>query len=166
MVLCVSNILGWSRAEVDPQDVPIGPHPELEVTDGWYRLRARVDLPLARAIGRGSIRIGTKLAVSGAKVCVLYSSLSCVLKRGWQLCGDRKEACEILEAYDNTYLELYGNSSHLAAWHAKLGFVREPFIATLDSLTADGGNIPVTDLVVEKVCIPRGSPLRFAHEFC
>ena len=67
MVLCVSNIF-WSPAAVDGHGVPHDPHPELEVTDGWYRLRANVDLPLARAIRRRLIGVGTKLAVSGAKV--------------------------------------------------------------------------------------------------
>ena len=65
--------------------------------------------------------------------------------------GDRKEACEILDAYENTWLELGGNSTHLAPWHAKLGFVKDPFIATLDSLTADGGNVPAMDVIVQKV---------------
>ena len=46
----------------------VASHPELEVTDGWYRLRARVDAPLARAIRRGVIRIGRKMAVAGARV--------------------------------------------------------------------------------------------------
>ena len=68
-----------------------------------------------------------------------------------QLGGDRKEPCEILEAYDNTYLDLSGNSTHLAPWHAKLGFVKDPFIATLDSLTPDGGRVPAMDLIVTKV---------------
>ncbi|RDX51158.1 hypothetical protein OH76DRAFT_1555272 [Lentinus brumalis] len=132
MVLCVSKIM-WSASVVDERGVPLDPHPELEITDGWYLLRAKVDLPLARAVRRGLIRVGTKLAVSGAR-----------------LSGDRKEACEILDAYDTTSLELCGNSTHLAPWHAKLGFVKDPFVATLDSLTADGGVVPPMDLVVQK----------------
>ena len=58
----------WAPAVVDGEGRPVDPHPELEVTDGWYRLRARVDRPLARAVRRGLIGVGTKLAVSGAKV--------------------------------------------------------------------------------------------------
>ncbi|KAI1793117.1 hypothetical protein LXA43DRAFT_1060141 [Ganoderma leucocontextum] len=133
MVLCVSSIVMWAPAVVDGEGRPVDPHPELEVTDGWYRLRARVDRPLARAVRRGLISVGTKLAVSGAK-----------------LGGDRKEPCEILEAYDSTYLDLSGNCTHLAAWHARLGFVKDPFIATLDSLTPDGGRVPAMDLVITK----------------
>ncbi|KAI0828884.1 hypothetical protein BC628DRAFT_1408952 [Trametes gibbosa] len=135
MILCVSNIVvRGSPVKANQHGIPLDPHPELEVTDGWYRLRATVDMPLARAIRRGRVCIGTKLAVSGAK-----------------LSGDRKEPCEILEAYDNTTLELTGNATNLAPWHAKLGFVKHPFIATSDKLTADGGSVPAMDVVIDKV---------------
>lgn len=58
---------------------------------------------------------------------------------------------EILEAYNCCTLELSGNATHLAPWHVKLGFQPEPFIATLRSLTPDGGHVPFMHLVVEKV---------------
>ena len=48
-------------------------------------------------------------------------------------------------------LKIHGNSSHLAPWHAKLGLQRKPFVATLGSLTPDGGLITVLDLVIVKV---------------
>ncbi|KAI0654510.1 hypothetical protein C8Q70DRAFT_523623 [Cubamyces menziesii] len=133
MILSVSNIVIRGTPSRHRQGGSLETQPELEVTDGWYRLRANIDLPLARAVRRGRICIGTKLAVSGAK-----------------LSGDRKEACEILEAYDNTCLELTGNGTNLAPWHAKLGFVKQPFIATLDKLTPDGGVVPAMDLIITK----------------
>ena len=58
-------------------------------------------------------------------------------------------------------LEICGNSSHLAPWHAKLGFVRQPWIATLDTLTADGGLVTLVDVVVEKA----STTLPHLHEF-
>jgi len=48
--------------------IPILPHPDFELTDGWYRLRTRVDEVLARAARRGVIRVGRKISVSGASV--------------------------------------------------------------------------------------------------
>ncbi len=78
MVLCVSKII-WPE-EGSPASspsytskgagkaVPKEPLPELEVTDGWYRLRAQVDEALARACKKGTVRVGRKLAVVGAKV--------------------------------------------------------------------------------------------------
>ncbi len=65
MILCVSNII-WS--EGGRRADGIDRVPELELTDGWYRLRASVDPPMARAIGRGVIRIGRKLGVAAARV--------------------------------------------------------------------------------------------------
>ena len=73
MVLCVSNIVTWAPA-ADDEEWTSEPHPELEVTDGWYRLRARIDLPLARAVRRGLIKVGSKLAVSGAKVIIFINT--------------------------------------------------------------------------------------------
>ncbi|KAG1885542.1 hypothetical protein F4604DRAFT_1726659 [Suillus subluteus] len=133
MVLCVSNVT-WSPAGETDDGFPIPPHPELEVTDGWYRLRARVDKPLARAIRKGHIKIGRKIAVTGTK-----------------LSAERKDGQEVLEAYDSNVLVLTGNSSHMAPWHAKLGFQRSPFIATFNSLTADGGNVAVAAVEVIKI---------------
>lgn len=71
MVLCVSGIL-WSEGGVTDDGLKIEPYPELELTDGWYRLRAQVDLPMARAVGRNVIRVGRKLGFAGAKVGFLY----------------------------------------------------------------------------------------------
>ena len=66
MVLCVSNIT-WSPAGVTDNGLRIEPYPELEVTDGWYRLRAQVDLSMARAVRRGVICVGRKIGVAGAR---------------------------------------------------------------------------------------------------
>lgn len=68
LVLCVSGV-SWSEPGVTEDGLPIEPHPELEVTDGWYRLRAQVDRPMARAIRKGTIKIGRKIGVAGARVC-------------------------------------------------------------------------------------------------
>ena len=78
MVVCVSNII-WSEGDTAEDGSPILPHPELEVTDGWYKLRAEIDSPLARAVHKGFIRVGRKLAVTGAKVSVLGSAAGRIL---------------------------------------------------------------------------------------
>ncbi|KAF8167376.1 hypothetical protein B0H34DRAFT_14333 [Crassisporium funariophilum] len=132
MVLCISNII-WSPKGITPDGLPIEPYPELEVTDGWYRLRAQVDQAMARAVRRGVVRVGRKIGVAGAR-----------------LSTEKKDPSEILEAYNSTKLVLSGNSSHLVSWHAKLGFSRGPSISTLHSLTADGGVVAAMDLVIVK----------------
>ena len=51
------------------------PHPTLELTNGWYRLRTQVDEVLARATRRGVIHVGHKIFVSSASVCFQFLSL-------------------------------------------------------------------------------------------
>jgi breast cancer 2 susceptibility protein len=73
MVLCISDLI-WSE-DRPLEDRPVPPTGlQLEVTDGWYRLRAEVDQPLIRAIERNKLRIGMKIVVSGARVrtCCLH----------------------------------------------------------------------------------------------
>lgn len=64
MVVCVSAIMEDENGE-----------PMLEVTDGWYRLRAEIDAPLARAVKKGAIRVGRKLAICGARVRISHINL-------------------------------------------------------------------------------------------
>lgn len=71
MILCVSNITWPTTTATDDKGQPVELLPELEVTDGWYKLRARIDDPLAKACRRGLVRIGSKLNVSGARVRIL-----------------------------------------------------------------------------------------------
>lgn len=68
-----------------------------------------------------------------------------------QLSSEKKEGSEVLDSYNSTKLVISGNSSHMAPWHAKLGFSPGPFISTLRSLTPDGGVVTAMDLVVVKV---------------
>ena len=75
MVLCISRVF-WTGGQRNP-DGAVEDVPELEITDGWYRLRAEVDAPLARAIRRGVIRAGRKIGVVDAKV---HSSAVCCLR--------------------------------------------------------------------------------------
>lgn len=58
---------------------------------------------------------------------------------------------EVLDAYNSTRLVISGNSSHLAPWHAKLGFQRGPCISTLHHLNGDGGPVAVMAIVIIKV---------------
>ena len=67
MILCVSGIT-WSEGGMDEDGIPVPPHPKLEVTDGWYCLRAQIDDSLARAVRKGVLRVGRKIAVAGMRV--------------------------------------------------------------------------------------------------
>lgn len=67
MVLCVSQ-LRWDDPPEDDEftseQVIIG----LELTDGWYRIRTNVDPTLKSACERGKLVVGSKIAISAAKV--------------------------------------------------------------------------------------------------
>jgi breast cancer 2 susceptibility protein len=66
MILCVSGITYPPNQEEEGKMTPVKPY--LELTDGWYRINAEVDECLARAIDKGKIRVGRKLAMSGSRV--------------------------------------------------------------------------------------------------
>ncbi|THH27674.1 hypothetical protein EUX98_g6517 [Antrodiella citrinella] len=129
MVLCVSDVI-WPGSDSETNDAL----PRLELTDGWYRIRAELDICLARAVRNNRIRIGGKLATVGAR-----------------LSEGNKEPGEPLEVYDSVSLKLTGNSTHLAPWHATLGFQSQPYVSTLRSLSSDGGVVAVMDVVVDRV---------------
>ena len=82
MVVCVTNVT-WKESHYNSDGVHVPAHPTIEVTDGWYRLRARVDEPLGKACLRLRIRIGTKLAVLGARVWCFVHSIFSKLTRSW-----------------------------------------------------------------------------------
>jgi len=71
MVLCVSNIF-WVDSEDETDGFERLSRAEFEMTDGWYRLRAKVDAPLTRAARKGKIKVGCKIGIIGAGVRVAH----------------------------------------------------------------------------------------------
>lgn len=68
MTLVVSDI-SWTEGEFDLEgNTIVLPHPTLELSDGWYKVRAEVDECLAKAARIRKIRLGTKLVIVGGKV--------------------------------------------------------------------------------------------------
>lgn len=88
--------------------------------------------------------------------CKLFSHIA------MQLSSERKDPMEILEAYNSTHLVISGNSSHLAPWHAKLGFRNGPCISTLHHLNGDGGPVAAMAIVIIKVSTA-ARPSLFMH---
>ncbi|EUC56706.1 BRCA2, oligonucleotide/oligosaccharide-binding domain 1 protein [Rhizoctonia solani AG-3 Rhs1AP] len=121
MVLCVSCV------QIGNDEV------EIELTDGWYRIRTLGDKALARAAIKGKLAPGRKIAVTGARI------------------EGSQEGKEVLKAYHSSTLKITGNSTSLARWDARLGFHRGPFIASLRSLSADGGYVALLDVIVTKL---------------
>lgn len=90
MTLCVSDII-WSERRSREDGLAVDRVPELELTDGWYRLRASVDPPMARAISRGVIRVGRKLGIAGARVRTRTPIPFLSIHLRWSLVIFRKE---------------------------------------------------------------------------
>lgn len=132
MILCVAAVHLPPTTEPTEEGAP-PPRPYLELTDGWYKVLTEIDDCLARAITKGKIRVGRKLAVSGAKL------------------DSGSEGADALEAFEKSRLIISGNSTSMARWHAKLGLQPQPFVAGLSSLSVDGGQIVLMDVIVDKL---------------
>lgn len=79
----------------------------------------------------------------------------------YQLNNQRREPIDILEVHESNSLQLFGNSTHLAPWHAKLGYQPHPFVSTLNKLTPDGGTVVLMNIIIEKVGLQSATPLIF-----
>ncbi|EHS62527.1 uncharacterized protein PGTG_20647 [Puccinia graminis f. sp. tritici CRL 75-36-700-3] len=122
----------------------------LELSDGWYKIKAHLDPVLARVLKRGTLRVGFKLAISGASTEAPAgpSSKSSGEKKSTIL----KETDDGKEEEVRLYLE--GNATSRARWPETLGFRPRPWVASLRSLSPDGGRIPLMDIVISKVFPP------------
>ncbi|KAJ3189862.1 Breast cancer 2, early onset [Gaertneriomyces sp. JEL0708] len=141
MILCVSRL--GTTADVNTQtsklDPSVGKQDEtsptcswnLELTDGWYAIKARVDKPLLDVIRKGRIRPGMKLRIAGAQL------------------APSGEACAVLEATDAVQLLLHINGTRHALWDACLGYQIEPcFTLGLNQLVVNGGVVPCVDVII------------------
>ncbi|KAL3900183.1 MAG: hypothetical protein SGPRY_012507 [Prymnesium sp.] len=111
MVLCIAG--------VDHQQG------SLELTDGWYSMWAKCDLPLMRQLAKRRLYIGLKLRLCGA------SRLGSIEKAvPWELQIDSS----------SPMMQLHANGTRRAEWHCKLGRCRtRTFRVLLDSLEPGGG---------------------------
>ncbi|NXC41994.1 BRCA2 protein, partial [Penelope pileata] len=138
LVLCISKIVSLN-AVVSPSDSNNDTESKkaaaiIEVTDGWYGIRALLDPPLKAFLHRRRLTVGQKIVVHGA-----------------ELIGSQN-GCTPLEAPDSLMLKLSANSTRCARWHAKLGFHRDPrpFPLPLSSLYSEGGAVGCVDVVIQR----------------
>ncbi|NWQ77834.1 BRCA2 protein, partial [Columbina picui] len=138
LVLCISKIIslntvvspGSSNKNVEGKKAAA----IIEVTDGWYGIRALLDPPLKAFLHRRRLTVGQKIIVHGA-----------------ELVGSQN-GCTPLEAPDSLMLKISANSTRCARWHAKLGFHRDPrpFPLPLSSLYSEGGAVGCIDVVIQR----------------
>ncbi|NXM01845.1 BRCA2 protein, partial [Tyrannus savana] len=138
LVLCISKIISLN-AVVSPSSSNKNVENKkaaaiIEVTDGWYGIRALLDPPLKAFLDRRRLTVGQKIIVHGA-----------------ELVGSQN-GCTPLEAPDSLMLKISANSTRCARWHAKLGFHRDPrpFPLPLSSLYSEGGAVGCIDVVIQR----------------
>ncbi|WAR52130.1 hypothetical protein PtB15_1B569 [Puccinia triticina] len=127
----------------------------LELSDGWYRIKAHLDPVLLRVLRRGGLRVGFKLAISGATTEAPPPVATTALNK---TPGEKKKRAPVKETEDEgedeACLYLEGNATARARWHEPLGLRPRPWIAALRSLSHDGGRIPLLDIVIVKLFPP------------
>ncbi|XP_066225203.1 breast cancer type 2 susceptibility protein [Saccopteryx leptura] len=139
LVLCVSEILSPNTSLPETSSsktsgVDTGKAATVELTDGWYAVKAQLDAPLSALVQRGRLAVGQKIITHGA-----------------ELVGS-PNACAPLEAPESLMLKISANSTRPACWYAKLGFSPDPrpFPLPLSSLFSDGGKVGCIDVVIER----------------
>ncbi|NWU13189.1 BRCA2 protein, partial [Cephalopterus ornatus] len=138
LVLCISKIISLNTV-VSPSSSNKNVENKkaaaiIEVTDGWYGIRALLDPPLKAFLDRRRLTVGQKIIVHGA-----------------ELVGSQN-GCTPLEAPDSLMLKISANSTRCARWHAKLGFHQDPrpFPLPLSSLYSEGGTVGCIDVVIQR----------------
>ncbi|NWH49328.1 BRCA2 protein, partial [Fregata magnificens] len=138
LVLCISKIISLN-AVVSPSSSSKNVESKkaaaiIEVTDGWYGIKALLDPPLKAFLHRRRLTVGQKIIVHGA-----------------ELVGSQN-GCTPLEAPDSLMLKISANSTRCARWYAKLGFHRDPrpFPLPLSSLYSEGGAVGCIDIVIQR----------------
>ncbi|NWR60112.1 BRCA2 protein, partial [Bucorvus abyssinicus] len=138
LVLCISKIISLNTV-VSPSSSNKNVESKkaaaiIEVTDGWYGIRALLDPPLKAFLHRRRLTVGQKIIVHGAEL------VGC------------QNGCTPLEAPDSLMLKISANSTRCARWHAKLGFHRDPrpFPLPLSSLYSEGGAVGCIDVVIQR----------------
>ncbi|XP_055626140.1 breast cancer type 2 susceptibility protein homolog [Toxorhynchites rutilus septentrionalis] len=108
---------------------------EIELSDGWYALRAIIDPPLTLAISKGMIAVGTKLMIQGAELVNLT------------------EGCTPLQLPSDVRLRIHANSTRRARWFCKLGLYEVPnsFLVPCNNILDNGGLVTRLQAVVIRV---------------
>ncbi|XP_067889613.1 breast cancer type 2 susceptibility protein isoform X2 [Heterodontus francisci] len=114
------------------KDIPLG---VIEVTDGWYGMKALLDVPLTSLLQKRRLVVGQKIIVHGA-----------------ELIGSQ-DACTPLEAPESLMIKISANSTRPARWYAKLGFHRDPrpFPLPVSALFSEGGMVGCVDVIVVRI---------------
>ncbi|BDA43385.1 probable breast cancer type 2 susceptibility protein homolog at C-terminar half [Coccomyxa sp. Obi] len=137
MVLCLAAIL-QPRPPAGEEGRQTSPGPEqrqVEMTDGWYSVRATLDAGLSRMLAEQKLHVGTKVRVCGSELTAGSPS-------------------DVLEASHQCFLHLHFNGCHRVAGATPLGWTaNRSVIVPLGAVRPGGGAVPRTCIVVQR-CYP------------
>ncbi|KAL1455983.1 hypothetical protein WDU94_000742, partial [Cyamophila willieti] len=146
MVLCVSRVFRHSAAignttrntTLNTSRTPAPPALEdfqLELTDGWYRIRAVVDDEMKALVARQRVKLGTKLIICNAE---MYNN---------------DQGCDPLQIRPDIYLKLHTNSTRRAHYQSRLGYCSlvTPLTVSLCSILHRGGLVPQLNVILARI---------------
>jgi BRCA2, oligonucleotide/oligosaccharide-binding, domain 1/BRCA2, helical len=120
----------------------------VEITDGWYSMPAFPDAILCEFIEKQKIQTGTKLLISNATISGFEEGMDPL-----------DSSFDSFDPKKSPVLHLRANSTRLARWNSKLGFVSTYRtigsegmlrIRTISDVFDGGGRIPLIDVKVVK----------------
>ncbi|KAJ2992329.1 hypothetical protein HDV02_003151, partial [Globomyces sp. JEL0801] len=119
MVLCVANI------------TVLGPSISLDLTDGWYIMKALLDLPLQYLVRNRKIFKGQKLHIQNAQLVGCTNPI------------------HIMQLPSSVYLKLSCNSTRRARWYETLGYQPRPLPPiSISCVMNEGGMISLVDVLI------------------
>ncbi|XP_061173343.1 breast cancer type 2 susceptibility protein-like, partial [Saccostrea echinata] len=136
LVLCVSGIYREQQCRASTpaskQQAPQETEVTVELTDGWYCIPAKLDVPLLDLVNKKRIQTGHKLCTSGA-----------------ELVGSQ-EPCSPFEAPASLQLKINFNSTRPVPWDTMLGFQMDPrpLCVPLSETNGEGGMVGCIDVIL------------------
>ncbi|KAL3654879.1 hypothetical protein CASFOL_000665 [Castilleja foliolosa] len=137
MVLCISSVVENLDPDLRNQSVSLDGKDRasrIELTDGWYSVKALLDEPLSRKLASGKLFLGQKLRICGAKL------------NGWV------GPISPFEASQETSLFLHMNGTYRCHWADRLGLCnRAGDPLAFRCIKATGGAVPSTLVGVMRI---------------
>ncbi|KAL2250360.1 UNVERIFIED_CONTAM: Protein BREAST CANCER SUSCEPTIBILITY 2 B [Sesamum indicum] len=107
---------------------------KIELTDGWYSVKALLDELLSQKLASGKLFVGQKLRIWGAKLC------------GWP------GPVSPFEASKTTSLLLHMNGTYRCHWAERLGFCKSAGVPlAFRCIKGTGGTVPSTLVGVTRI---------------
>ncbi|CAA2969893.1 BREAST CANCER SUSCEPTIBILITY 2 homolog B-like isoform X1 [Olea europaea subsp. europaea] len=139
MVLCISSVGENGDPKFGPQSVlsegdDNATVAKIELTDGWYSVKALLDELLSKKLAAGKLFLGQKLRIWGAKLCGWVGPIS------------------PLEVSQTTSILLHINGTYRCHWAERLGFCKSASVPlAFKCIKGTGGAVPSTLVGVERI---------------